>query len=220
MGHDITFHPVSTADLRRFVFEVAADPGLIGERAAELGTDESDVTQILDMYGHFATWAIKVDSGQAPVGETFAFACAAISGYRHPFWFTRGAALSFLKNTAPELEELFEPIASVCDPLTLPHSTALLTGNNSGSGILPRKHFGHLRELLEKLTKRPGEFAADALHDVFGETGLDALNRALAYAAENDLDLIEASEVVIPAGQKTYTRWKNMRAHYLKVLDP
>ena len=220
MGHDITFHPVRVSDLRRFVFEVAADPGVGAERAAELGTDDLDVSQILDLYGHFPSWNLNVQSGQASVNQTFAFACAAVAGYRHPFWFTRGAAVGFLEDLAPELAQLFESVSSCCEPLELPPSSPLLSGNNTAGGVLPLRHFGQLREILEKLGNRPGDWATDTLHDVFGDTGLDALDRALNYAAENDLDLIEASEIVIPAAPKTYTRWANMRAHYLDKLEP
>lgn len=223
MGYDITFHPVSLDDLRYFVFDVADQPDLAESRAAELARDDVEVTQILDLYGLFPTWMEKAQTGQAGVAETFAFACAAIAGYRHPFWFARGCACAFLLPMAPELAGLFQPVPTIATGAVsiLPDpSGGVLPGNNAAGGILPRDRFDDLRTILEELSEQPGEFAPSALHDVFGKAGLDALERALSYATENELDLIEASEVVIPAQPKTYTRFDHMRAHYLNKLDP
>ena len=223
MGFDITFHPVSLDDLRRFVFEVADRPALAEERAAELARDDVERTQVLDLYGLFGTWLEKAQAGQAGVAETFAFACAAIAGYRHPFWFARGCASAFLVPMAPELADLYQPLPTVAEGAVsiLPDpSGGVLPGNHAAGGIVRRERFADLRAVLHELSEREGQFAPSALYDVFGKAGLESLERALQYAEEHELDLIEASEVVIPAQPKTYTRWDNMRAHYLKRLDP
>lgn len=223
MGHDITFHPVSRKDLQRYVFDIADDPSLAADRAAEVASNEVDVTQILELYGSFPVWLEKAASGETTVSETFAFACAAIAGYRHPFWFARGCAVGFLVEDAPAIGELFQPIPTVASGRVseLPDSSAgVLTRNNAASGIVRQSAFDTLRARLSELETVEGEFADDALHDVFGDAGLDALNRAIRYADQHGLDLIEGSEVVIPALPKTYTHWNHMRAHYLGKLDP
>jgi hypothetical protein len=110
MGFDITFHPVSRDDLQRFVFDVFNEPSLAESRATELSADPNAQSQILELYGQFPQWAAD---GEAPFEATFAVACAAVAGWRHPYWYARGQALSFLATEEEAIGALLTPLPTI-----------------------------------------------------------------------------------------------------------
>jgi hypothetical protein len=136
MGYDLTFHPVSIDGLRRFLFDVVEDGSLAAARSKELTSDMHRQAELLRLYQTFPyVFRLKMS-----VGGSFAYCAAIIAGYLHPYWYARGAALTFIaEQHVPAVAELFVPlgklipsrISDLPDP-----SHGMIHGNESGSGLI------------------------------------------------------------------------------------
>jgi hypothetical protein len=219
MGFDVTFHPVSVSDLQRFVFDVADKGALAGARAREITKDARKQRDIAD--GVLARLPVFVKDVKADGGfaNTVAFAAAAVAGYLHPYWYARGSALSFLAEKQPEVAKMITPLPKVAKGAVsklADDSSGLLAGNYTASGVVLPENIPRLHALLRMLaTPAKGKKKA-ALFDVFDEHGVDSLLRAIAYAAEHQLGLMEATDLVVPISNEGFTDADNMRAHFLQ----
>ena len=71
--------------------------------------------------------------------------------------------------------------------------------------------------ILDDLAKPPATGRKQApIFDVFDEEGLDSIRRAIAYATAHDLGLMEATDLVVPFANESYTDIDNLRAHFLE----
>ena len=221
MGYDVTFHPVSRAELQRFVFDVVGDPALASVRATELAPDPDKREVALDVYEQMSAW-----NGQdVPFNATYGVVAAIVAGFLHPYWYVRGQAVSFLAQQDPSVHELLVPlpriaegaVGSLKDP-----SCGLITDNYTASGLLE-----NLDEFLVRFQKhlRPQSKLAfwkkpPLALELFSEDGIQALEYAVRYAQAKRLGLMEATDVVVPFAEEFRTDPDNLRAHYLKRLDP
>lgn len=219
MGFDVTFHPVSKEDLKRFLVDVVEDPKLIGARLNELSKDENARRDIrAGIYDRFPDWLSEFEEGGDLTFEgTFAFAAAALAGYRHPYWYARGSAVAFLLETAPHLGGFFVPlgrqfkgaIAKLPD-----YSGGLISQNYTASGFVEPQRLPDLKKELVALA------ASKKLYQVFDEQGYDAVSRAIDYALPKGLGLMEATDLVVPISGETFTEPANMRSHFQNKLEP
>ena len=208
MGYDITFHPVAIADLERLVFDVVRTPALAAARAKEASKKKAKaVTRI---YGYFPGW---LDDDEAAVNATFAVAAAAVAGFRHPYWYARGAALSFL----PKLPVKLVPLNRLADGLfaRMPDANGdRIDSNYTASGVILPDQLAALAGWLDASKN------AKAIGKVFDDDGLDSLRRAIAYAVSRRLGLMEAADLVVPFAGEGVTDLDNLRAHFLERLEP
>jgi hypothetical protein len=218
MGFDITFHPVSVADLQRFVFDVADDVALAPKRAKELtGVPEKQTDVLEGVLGRLPEFVDDVRR-EGDFNRTMAFAAAAVAGYLHPYWYARGSALSFIAVEHPEIARFFTPLPNLAKGSvgTLEDESAgLLTDNYAASGVVLPERLGDLLSLLQKLAKPVKGKPRAPVFQIFDDEGFDSLLRALAYAAEHGLGLMEASDLVVPISNEGFTDPDNMRAHFL-----
>ncbi len=208
MGYDVTFHPVAIADLERLVFDVVRTPTLAAARAKEASAKKAKA--VADIYGHFPAW---LDDDDAEVNATFAFAAAAVAGFRHPYWYARGSAMSFL----PKLPVKLVPMNELAGGLFAkqPGAKEPRIGNNyTASGVVMPDQLDALASWLGASKNKK------AIDKVFDDDGLDSLRRAIAYARSCGLGLMEAADLVVPMANEGATDLDNLRAHFLKRLEP
>jgi hypothetical protein len=220
VGFDVTFHPVSADELRRFLFDVIADGSLAAERAGELAEDAKHRNLLLKLYGSFPEWLAE----PAPVPNTFAFAAAIIAGFLHPYWYARGTALTLLaEGHLPEMGGLFVPLGRVePGPLaSLPDdSRGLFHGNESASGFVPPQRIARAQELLESLADRPGRGPLSMLETVVDEESLQSLRAVMRCCREHALGLIEATDLVVLFSGQCVSNYDNLRAPFLNRMEP
>ncbi|MBH0059291.1 hypothetical protein I6F65_20320 [Pseudoalteromonas sp. SWXJZ94C] len=206
MGYDVTFHAISKNELKKYVYDVLEDPTLAEERGKELTDDESEQEFIQSIYGNMREWLSASQQEQNDFAKTFSFAIAAISGYLHDFYYSRNFALSFI-----EFEDhpgFFKSYTSIegsplvgCTDL----SGGNIEGNYSASGFSDDAK--GIFELMEQI-----DLDVD-------EEGLDSLKRALKYCVDNDLLFLEASDLVVPFSNESFTNTDKMKAHFLKNIE-
>jgi hypothetical protein len=222
MGFDVTFHPVSVADLQHFVFDLAGDGALAGPRSKELTSAPAKQREVA--VGVLARLPDFVEEVKADgdFAMSIAFAAAAVAGYRHPYWYARGSAMSFMAAEHPPLARLFSslptlakgPVAALEDD-----AFALLTENYSASGVVLPGKVAALEKLLALLAKAGPGKKPGPLFEVFDAQGYDSLQRAIGYALEHGLGLLEATDLVVPMANEGFTELDNLRAHFLKNVD-
>ena len=202
MGYDVTFHPVSFDDLRRYLFDVLERPALAAERAAEISADSEKRRAIEGVYEQLADWSGQLASGQTlALNETFAFAAAQIAGFLYPFWYARNAAISMLDDE--QVLELFVPLTKLKgapDRLQSTEISAHIGLNYTAGGVI-----ADVDELERSLRRLGLEGNEPLLFTVFDAAALASLRETIAYCREHNLALIEAADVVIPIADEART---------------
>lgn len=208
MGYDITFHPVSLDDLRRYVFDVIEQPALAEGRASEMASDSAKRRGVERVYEQIAEWTQQLADGESlALNETFAYAAAQIAGFRHPFWYSRNAAISMLDDES--ILDLFVPLTK------LPGAPARLQGtataahiglNYTASGVIT-----DLDALERNLQKLGLDGDSPTLFGVFDAGRLASLREAIAYCHQHDLALIEGADIVVPIAGDAGTDADNFR---------
>lgn len=217
MGFDITFHAISKHELEHYVFDVLRDPSLADARAAEITSDPEKQARIkTDIYeGALIPWFVHGKDGDGdPItnynfAHTFAFGIAILSGFLHPYWYSRNGALRLAQNDHPEIGDLFtsytalpnSPFAKFTDA----KDVKMLNGNYTGSGVIT--DVAALKKWVDN--------NADYLSQSFEVDGLDSLHKMIDYCAANDLWFLEGTEVSIPISDQCNSDFDNFRAHFL-----
>ncbi|MBW2732201.1 MAG: hypothetical protein JRH20_07385 [Deltaproteobacteria bacterium] len=216
---DVTFHPFGAEEIDRYVFDVWRNPSLARARARELNDDGAKQEVIITtIYAQFAAWRAQLETGQVETGQlkgtkTLAFACAALSGYRHFYSYAQGSALAFAAEFAPEIANLFIPLSALPNAppelASIDFNGGLLDTNYSASGLLPLQHFAALRCALDGLREKAESSAA--LFCLFDEHDREALESALAAAEGLGVGLMEAADLVVPAERTGSTDLDKLR---------
>ena len=210
MGYDVTFHPVSLNDIRRYVFDVVEQPELADSRASDITSDGAKRRHVERVYEELADWVRQLAEGESlPLNETVARAAAQVAGFIHPYWYSRNAAISMLEDDA--VLDLFAPLsdltgAPVC--LRAAEPEAHIGLNYTASGVITDV------ERLERELMRLGledKNGSPALFKVFDSERLASLREAIAYCKQHDLALMEASDVVVPIADEASTDPDNLR---------
>lgn len=229
MGYDITFHPVGLAELRHFLFDVIEEPSLLESRVAELIPDPEGREAMEDALRRtlraietaereIGITPVPRDTSRDPTGDeeedllwpqdTVRFLAAGIAGFRHPYWYSRGAGLFSVPGEDASGQTYQDLIGGRLAKLE--DDIVGITQNYAASGFFPPDAVVALRD-------RISSNRSDYLN-AMGERGFEALTLALEYASSRGLGLIEASDVVFPGGNVFLTDPANLRAHYLKNL--
>ncbi|MCK5800417.1 MAG: hypothetical protein KAI47_24675 [Deltaproteobacteria bacterium] len=210
MSFDITFHPVAIADLERLVFDVWRVPERADKRAREVSEDPEKRRFILEaIYGPFDAWRSQAAGGALRFDKTLGFACAAIAGYRHGYFYGGASAISFATAAIPALA-LFTPLgACVPGARDLDLGDGLLTENYSASGLILPEAFDDLHQGLDLLDTQ--RHTIPALFSLFEAPARDALDSAIIYAEKRGLALMEVSDLIEPAEHRGSTDLDNLR---------
>jgi hypothetical protein len=233
MGYDITFHPVKFTDIQRYLFDVVDDFSLAEARARELATDNKDFEMINKFYYKELEKRLHEIREQEAKGEPavscwFARTTAALAGFRYPYWYCRGSALSFIAKEDPKLHALITPITKCGKGKVAGYtdsSRGLITSNYTASGLFAKpelilKEIPRLSQDREKagLLGSGKATLPSLMSSVFDNEGRDALQRAVNYCQKHSLGMIEAADVYSPiAGGGS--RYENLRAAFNHSID-
>jgi hypothetical protein len=234
LGYDITFHPVALSELQRFVFDVIDDRRRLEGRLGELSRDPEQRATLADLFGRvfraidleeaFAARgpgpaddelddedAEEDDDDIGPAASEVRFLAAAVAGCLHPYWYSRGGGLTFVRDS--EVRRWIRPYHEIGQGKvrSIVDDSPFIDGNVSANGFIPPESV----VVLEERLRTPAQPYVDGL----GEEGLDALRRAVAYARERALGLIEATDIVVPGGGMFVTAPDHLRAGHLGNLD-
>lgn len=219
MGFDVTFHSISHAELETYVFDVLEKPHIAEQRAKAIAPhDATRYEELIVLYNNAMRYWYneRKDADGQPirgtnVASTFSLGIAALSGYLHPYWYSRDGALSLCVEEKPELADFFVSITDIeKSPLATFREDCLPLFNNnfSASGVVfdvvGLKAWVDEHQLF--LSQR------------FEDDGLDALHRALDYCLKYQLLFMEATDIVVPLSNESFTNLDNFRAHFLNNL--
>ncbi len=213
---DITFHPVAVADLQRYCFDFAADQADIHRRLEEIGRTPDKRRSLWDSLIRLPDRLERVRRGEKAFGQMVGFMAAVVAGYIHPYWYARGSDERFLCGRHPSLPSYFTPLPHVATgPVSALADAAggVLSTNYSASGIVPPEGTARLDRFL-------GELAlAGGFKSISDREDFDALERAVGYAAQHGLGLMEAAGLAEPFRDRYFSDYDNLRARFLGDVE-
>ncbi|SBS38996.1 hypothetical protein MSP8887_03596 [Marinomonas spartinae] len=144
MGYDITFHSISKNELKQFSFDIIIDPSCAEARSKSIPASEEKQKA---MYEHLykdnlVPWGELVRQGKGEtmgdISPSFSMAAAAISGYLHPYHYSRNFSLSLISDKFPEVRGYFTSLTNVDgSPLVglSDSDNGLISSNYCSSGV-------------------------------------------------------------------------------------
>jgi hypothetical protein len=188
MGFDISYHPIKKEEIKEWYFDALKDASSISKTAQQFNIDDFYQQKYIDI--------IQIALQTQP-SETFetthGYYIANIQGICRTYFYTRGAAYSFLisekpyfKNYTTDLKALFS------DSFENPVSNSITTNYSSGVYVSEEQ----VAKLLHDY--QTDEKVKNDLDNFYSHGRIDVFLKALQYAKENGLGMLEATEVVEP----------------------
>ncbi len=187
MGWDISYHPISEEQINEWYFNVLEDQNLIERLSSENGIEEFYKEKYIE------TIAVALETEKNDIfDKTHGYYIAVVQGFFQEYFYTRGAALSFIEN--PSFQKYFKSWDQIVpkDKLTENVNNRIIENYCSGVFI----PYDKVVELLEDYNSDP-EIKKE-LDNVFSHNRIDVFLNALNFAKENNLGLLEATEVIEP----------------------
>ena len=193
MGYDISYHPIKEAEIEEWYFGLFED---LADNCFDKVDELADKHGLEDFYRqkYKDTLRIGIDTQpQEAFDKSHGYYMAVIQGFFRTYFYTRGAAFSFLINDKPHYRAYTKPWQQI-QPYNWENPIANQITENYSSGIyLPPEK---LEQLLTDYHAKP---AIKAELDAFFSDGrITVFLKALDYCRENGLGLLEATEVVEP----------------------
>lgn len=187
MGWDISYHPISEKQIEDWYFDVLDNQNLIEQLASE--------NNIEDFYKDKYAETIKIGA-QTKADDVFdkshGYYIAVVQGFFQKFFYTRGSALSF--SETPLLEKYFKKWEEF-----LPNEKRIKNVNNQiienyCSGVYIPKD--KVIELIDDYDSEPE--IRQELDQLFSDNRIHVFLKALNFAKDNSLGILEATEVIEP----------------------
>lgn len=188
MGYDMTYHPITREQIAHFYFEPLADRKLIAKRAKE-----TDAPEIYKEIMEIAAKAAK----NAPKDEGFnslhGFLIGMMAGCLDKYWYIRGAAFSFLCDSAKAFAK-YAADYSFFIPAGFSAGTAarFIECNSMSGAYIPHAGIAALKADLANPKN------AKAIAERFSDGRLEVFIKALDHAESQGKDLFEMTDVVVP----------------------
>ena len=193
MGYDVSFHPISPEEMRKWyctpltwIQQGQEEKALA--LAAQHGMEDFYAEKYLD--------TLRVGAETEPdelFDKSHGFYIAVIQGFFRDYYYTRGSGFSFLMEEKPEYARYFTPWAQVV-PTTFPNPAENQIIENYCSGVYLSQN--QVTQLLRDLKQAPK--VLEDLEEIWCDGQLAVLKKALVAAAELGVGLLEATEVVEP----------------------
>ncbi|WP_324026368.1 hypothetical protein QSV08_02725 [Maribacter sp. BPC-D8] len=187
MGWDISYHPISEKQISEWYFDVLEDQSLIDKLATEY--------KIEDFYKEKYKETIAVGSETKDTDifdKSHGYYAAVAQGFFQKFFYTRGAALSFSESGL--LESYFKNWDQILPKEKLTSNVNNRIIENYCSGVyIPANMVVELLKDYEVNAEVKNE-----LDNLFSFDRINVFLKALNYAKDNELGLLEATEVVEP----------------------
>jgi len=208
MGFDISFHPVHPSEVTVYLVEPLADKALLEERLLQLTRNWQHRESLRNnMFARLPTLtALRQKRGA--FNTTIGYAVAILSGYLHPYWYVRGAALSLWVREDPHVATLLSSLGAEVPGLAGLHDAGRLTGNSCSGAFVAPGQVSALEAHLKKAARAPG------FRERWGDP--EPLAQALKYAKQHGLGVLEATEIVDASGTLSWPG--NLRAVHMRNL--
>lgn len=214
MGFDVSFHPFSTDEIRTYFFDVLAAPEKAEEAAGQVSTDPGKQAQLLELYHVCSMVLPDVRAGNEPFSASIGFALAAVAGFLHPYWYSRGGSISALHNNVPHFPMLLQSLTTIFHEELQgieDDQNGMLEWNNQVGGCVALQSLPQLREALDKYSAEVDE--------VLDKDGRHGLLQAITYCETHGLHLLEATDVAVPVADDCISDMDNFRAGFLGTAD-
>jgi len=215
MGYDITLHPFSRKEFKYFIEEVVEKPETIDSRVAAIHNKETERAFIVDaIYSNIPAFKIDIDKNGVEVEKTTGMLSAAIMGYLHPYWYLRNGLLADLLD-----HELFSGLNTNLAALVKEENKKYFA---SGEGIIENYSSGfyltfqQVTKLNDELSRPDSRKVAEKF---LGDENYSLLKKCFTYCMENELDLLEASDIYVPFSGENSSYHLNVRAAHLKNIS-
>lgn len=187
MGFDISYHPISEEQINTWYFEVITNPEKIEALASDHQIDDFYKTKYQDTIN-----AGRETDQNDYFDKTHGFFIAVVQGFFETYFYVRGGALSFSENKQLDSYykkwEEFIPLES----LTKKVENRLVENYCSGVYISADQVVRLLEDYHNKVEIK------SELDQLFSEGRISIFLKALNFAKEHGLGLLEATEVVEP----------------------
>lgn len=187
MGWDISYHPISEKQIKNWYFDVLENPNLINELAHDHAIE--------DFYKgkYFETMEVALKTAPNSIFETsHGYYVAVVQGFFQKFFYVRGGALSFSESGL--LKGYFRPWEDFISADQLKGAVHNTIVNNYSSGVyIPKEK---VVQLLDDYSQN--EQIYKELNSLFSHNRITVFLKALNFAKERELGLLEATEVIEP----------------------
>ena len=197
MGFDISWHPISQTEMRRWYFDRLPEVrrgDLSGLEAVlqryQPGKAKGHQDFCRKSYREMLVQGTKIGPDE-PFAKTHGFMLAAVQGLFRPYYYTRGGAFSFLVAEYPELAAYTLPYEEIVGEQFPGPLESRLSENYSGGVFIPENQIPRLASAYMN-----GSIRAQ-LEECFG-SALPVFLKALGHAGKEGLGLLEATEIVEP----------------------
>lgn len=187
MGFDISYHPISEEQMNTWYFELIKNPEKIEALAFDHQIDDFYKTKYQDTIN-----AGRETDQNDYFDKTHGFFIAVVQGFFETYFYVRGAALSFSENkqlnSYYKKWEEFIPVGSITKKVE-----NRLVENYCSGVYIPADQVACLLEDYHNKADIRSE-----LDQLFSEGRIAVFLKALNFAKERGLGLLEATEVVEP----------------------
>jgi hypothetical protein len=188
MGYDISYHPINETEIKEWYFDVLNNP--------ELTAVIADQYQVEDFYKEKYQQVINIGLGTNPddsFERSHGYYIAVIQGFIRKYYYTRGSAFSFLLEERPYFERYTRDFKTIVpDRISNPISNRIAQNYSSGV-FIPATQVARLLEDYEN-----DQAVRKDLDGFFSDGRIGVFLRALEDAKQQELGLLEATEVVEP----------------------
>ena len=187
MGWDISYHPISEKQIKNWYFDVLDNPSLIDQLAKDYAIEDF----YKDKYAETIDIALKTAPDKA-FETSHGYYVAVIQGFFQKYFYVRGGALSFSESEL--LNRYFKPWQEFisADRLKGAIQNTIITNYSSGVYIPKDK----VIQLLSDYGQN--QQIQQELNSLFSHDRITVFLKALNFAKENKVGLLEATEVIEP----------------------
>lgn len=204
MGFDISYHPLAESEIAELYFKPLEDPTCAEVIGKKFNLGDDDLERLLEIYQ-----AGRDTDSDEFFNSSHGFHIAVSAGVVRKYWYVRGGAISFAFED-DELAIYTKPWAELIpERFRSGEIENAITENYMAGCYLT--HDG-LKRLREDYDSNPE--VKSSLDEKFSHGRLEVFFRALDFAVENNVGLVEASEVIFPnpldpAATECYAKFEN-----------
>jgi hypothetical protein len=188
MRCNVTYHPISEKEIQEWYFDVFVDNDKIDTLSEKYNIDEFNMGK----YRFIIESGLCVD-GRESFDDTHGFSIAKIQGFFRKYFYIRNSAFSFLIDEHKYFKTYTKGWRDILVQKIKSPMANKIKKNYSSGVYIP---FEKVIELLEEYNKN-NEVRSD-LDKYYSENRINVFIKALEYANENKLGLLEATEVILP----------------------
>lgn len=188
MGFDITYHPIKEDEVKEWYFDVLEDESTIDKLAKKYEIEDFYKEKYLDTIK-----VAKQTDNKEYFDKSHGYYIAIVQGFFRDHFYTRGSAFSFLMQDHQEFKKYTKKWEDILK-FEIKNPTHNQIVENYSSGVfIPQKEVENLLNDYEK-----DENIKNILDNFYSHKRINVFLKALKFAKENGVGLLEATEVVEP----------------------